>query len=176
MPKRIVVFCIALTCSLSACALGDVTVNTTPLPPITLPPPPALNLVGSCDDTKALETWLQVSTELRENFQTQMNAAAAKSKNDMYGDIINLSALRDSGFGVATPDCAADAGMKLSDAMNLAVGAFQSFFNSTDSSNLDSTVVDINYKLDSVQATQIELVKRMDSQFQTRYVTPTPSP
>src|SRR5689334_9838275 len=126
MPKRIVAFFIAVSCSLSACALGDV-VNTTPLPPITLAPPPALNLIGSCDDVKALETWLQVSTELRENFQTQMNEAAAKSKNDMYGDVANLADLRDSGFSVATPDCAADAGLKLSDAMNQAVAVFQTY-------------------------------------------------
>ena len=165
MPKQIIVFSIALSSLLSACALGDVVVNTTPLPPITLAPPPALNLVGSCDDTKALETWLQVSTELRENFQTQMNAAAAKNKNDMYADIVNMAALRDSSFGVATPDCAADAGMKLSDAMNQAVTAFQSYFNG-DAPDLGNSVVNINNQLDSVQAAQIELIKQMDTQFQ----------
>jgi hypothetical protein len=166
MPKRIVAFFIALSCSLSACALGDV-VNTTPLPPITLAPPPALNLIGNCDDVKALETWLQVATELRENFQTQMNAAAAKNKNDMYADVGNLAALRDSGFSVATPDCAADAGLKLSDAMNQAVAAFQTYVNG-DIPDLGNSIVDINNLLDNVQAAQIELIKRMDTQFQQR--------
>jgi len=174
MPKRMVVFLVVLTCTLSACALGDVEVETTPLPPITLEPPPALNLVGNCDDTKSLETWLQVSTELREEFQTLMNTTAAKNKNEMFADIQSMAALRDSGFSVATPDCAADAGLKLSDAMNQTVAAFQTFFNSTDASSLESIVVDINYKLDSVQATQIELIKRMNTQFQQQLATTTP--
>jgi hypothetical protein len=149
---------------LAACALGDVADATT-LPPITLAPPPALNLEGSCDDTKPLETWLQITSELRANFQTQMNAAAAKNKGGMYGDVITLAALRDSAFDVPTPDCAAEVGIKLSDIMSQAVVAFQMFVNGQ-TSELNSTITDLNGQLDEVTGLQDELVDRLNTQFQ----------
>jgi hypothetical protein len=164
MSKLVAALFAALTCLLSACALGDVA-ETTPLPPITLAPPPALNLVGSCTDVKALETWLQVSSELRDSFQTQMNAAAAKDRTELYTDVLNLAALRDSSFSVATPDCASELGMKLSDAMSQAVTAFQTFVNG-DAPNLGNTVVDINTLLDAVQVAQLELITQMMTQFE----------
>lgn len=173
MPKQVIILFAALACLLSACALGDV-VDTTPLPPLTLAPPPALNLVGSCDDTKTLETWLQVTSELRTNFQTQTNAAAAKPKNEMFSDVLNLAAMRDSSFSVETPDCAEETGMKLSDAMSQAVTALQTYVNG-DVADLGNTVVEINALLDAVETEQAQLIERLNAQFQQR-IQPTSTP
>jgi len=164
MSKLRLVLFLLLPGILTACALGDVS-NATPLPPITLAPPPALNLVGTCDDTKTLENWLQVSTTLRDNFQTQMNAAAAKSKAEMSVDIPGLAALRDSSFEAATPDCAAEAGIKLSDTMSQAVTAFQRYVNG-ETPDLGNTVVDINGQIDQISVMQNDLIERMNTQFQ----------
>lgn len=165
-------FIVLLAFMASGCAMGDVS-NTTPLPPITLAPPPALKLVGTCDDTKTLETWLQVTTELRTNFQTLMNTAAVKEKVEVYGDVINLAALRDSAFAVETPDCAAETGIKLSDTMSQAVTAFQAFSNG-DTSDLGNTIPEVNAQIDLVAAAQAELISRMDAQFQQGQATTEP--
>jgi hypothetical protein len=149
---------------MTACALGDVA-NDTALPPMTLAPPPALNLVGTCDDTKTLETWLQITSELRTTFQTTMNMAAVKQMPEIYTDVINLAAMRDSAFAVATPDCASEVGIKLGDAMSQAVSSLQAFANG-DAPDLGNVVTNINAQIDAVAVAQNELINRMDSQFQ----------
>ena len=68
---------IVLASLMAGCALGEVSIATS-LPPITLAAPPALQLVGTCEDTKTLENWLQITSELLSNFQTLMNTAAVK--------------------------------------------------------------------------------------------------
>jgi hypothetical protein len=161
---KLILHTILLACITAGCALGEVS-NVTPLPPITLAPPPALKLVGTCDDTKMLETWLQATSELRINFQTLMNTAAAKDKVAMYEDVINLAALRDSTFAVETPDCAAETGIKLSDSMSQAVTAFQSFTNG-DTPDLGNTITEVNAQIDAIAAAQIELISLMEAQFQ----------
>jgi len=164
MLKLKPVLFILLSSIITACALGDVS-NATPPPPITLAPPPALNLVGTCDETKTLENWLQVTSELRASFQTQMNATAAKSKAEMYADVLELAALRDSSFEVATPDCAAETGIKLSDAMSQTVTAFQMYVNG-DTPDLGNTIADMNGQIDQIAAMQNDLIDRMNTQFQ----------
>ncbi len=149
---------------LAACALGEVS-DSTPLPSITLAPPPAINLQGSCDDTKNLENWLQVTSQLTASFQTNMNEAATKSRNEVYDDVLDLAALRDSAFAVVTPDCAQEAELTLSDAMGQAVSAFQAFANG-DAPDLGTTIVDVNNRLDQVISEQTSLLSRMNSQFQ----------
>jgi hypothetical protein len=161
---KLILHTILLACITGGCAIGEVS-NATSLPPITLAPPPALRLVGTCDDTKTLETWLQTTNDLRINFQTLMNTAAAKDKAAMYGDVINLAALRDSTFTVETPDCAAETGIKLSDTMSQAVTAFQSFANG-DTPDLGNTITEVNMQIDAVAAAQFELISRMEAQFQ----------
>jgi hypothetical protein len=156
----------------SGCALGEAS-KVTSLPPITLAPPPALRLVGTCDDTKTLETWLQVTTELRTSFQTLMNTAAAKEKVEMYGDVINLAALRDSAFAVETPDCAAETSIKLGDTMDQAVTAFQAFSNG-DNADLGNTILEVNAQIDQIAAAQAKLISRMDDQFQQAQATTEP--
>jgi hypothetical protein len=158
------IFVVVLPLVLAACALTDVS-NSTPLPPITLAPPPSVVMSGSCDTTKNLESWLQITSQLVTNFQTQMNAAAAKSKNEMYTDVYELAALRDAAFAVETPDCAEQSQLILSDAMGQAVTMFQAYVNG-DVSDLGTIVADTNIKLDTVIVQQTELLSRMDSQFQ----------
>jgi hypothetical protein len=164
LKLKFALFAVVSAAIISGCALGEVS-NATPLPPITLAPPPALRLAGTCDDTKILETWLQVTSELRTNFQTLMNIAAAKDKVAMYEDVINLAALRDAAFAAETPDCAAETGIKLSDTMSQAVLAFQLFANG-DATDLGNTVTETNTQLDTIAAAQTELITRMDAQFQ----------
>jgi hypothetical protein len=157
---------------LVACALGDVS-SATSQPPITLAPPPALVLSGNCDDTKALEFWLQVTSQLVSDFQTQMNAAAAKPKIEMYTDVLNLAAIRDAAFAAPTPDCAQEAELTLSDAMSQAVSRLQAYFNG-DVPDLGNIVTDANTKLDTVIAQQTELLNRLNAQFQQQVATATP--
>jgi len=157
---------------LNACALGDA-INVSPLPPVTLAAPPALNLVGVCDDTKNLETWLQISTVLRDNFQTKMNTAAVKSKADMLVDVLSLAALRDSAFAAATPDCAAETAMKLGDTMNQAISAFQLYLNGS-APDLGNTITATNEQMDGVAAAQNDLIDRMTTQFQQQQATAAP--
>ncbi len=155
---------IVLASLMAGCALGEVSIATS-LPPITLAPPPALQLVGTCEDTKTLETWLQITSELLTNFQILMNTAAVKNQAEIYGDVLNLAALRDSALSVETPDCAAETGIKLGDTMSQVVTVFQLFANG-DAPDLGNTIPDINAQLDAIAAVQIELISRMDSQFQ----------
>jgi hypothetical protein len=166
---KLILHTILVACITTGCALGEVS-NVTPLPPITLAPPPALKLVGTCDDTKTLETWLQTTSELRINFQTLMNTAAAKDKVSMYEDVINLAALRDLAFAAEIPDCAAEAGIKLSDIMSQTVTAFQSFVNG-DTPDLGNTITEVNAQIDAITAAQNELISRMDAQFQQQVTT-----
>lgn len=159
---RLIVSLVAL--ALAGCALADA-VPPTPAPPITLAPPPEMRFEGACTNTKELENWLQITTNLVTDFQTLMNAAAAKSQGELYPDVIQLAAIRDSMFEVATPDCAADAQLLLSDAANRAVSALQAFSNG-DIPELGNAITDTNTQLDQVIGIQNVLLNQMNAQFQ----------
>jgi hypothetical protein len=166
-----VVFLLPLV--LAACALGDVPATPTPLPPITLPPPPTLTFGGNCDNTHELESWLQTTSLLLADFQTQMNQAAAQNRNEAASTVISLSSMRDSAYKAVAPDCAADLQLKMSDAMNKAVTTIQTFANGGQA-DVGSTVAEVNNELDSISAAQKDLMKRMDDQYQKQAQTPAP--
>ena len=159
---------------LSACALGDVDNSAAP-PPVTVLPPPALDFTGTCDNTKELESWLQTSTLITTDFQTRLNAAAAKSRADAHPDLIYLISARDSAFLAPAPDCAADVHLLLTDTLSRAVLTLQEYVNGT-STDISTQLAEINGLLDQIASAQGVLLTRMEAQFQQQLlVTPTPA-
>lgn len=150
----------------SACALNEVS-PVTPPPAMTLNPPPSLIFTGKCENTKDLETWLQITTGLIAQFQTRMNEAAGKDRNEAYPITLELVEVRNAAYGVATPDCASDAQLILSDAMNQAVGALQAYVNGTASDTV-GIIAEVNNRLDQVTASQAELINRVNTQIQNQ--------
>lgn len=157
---------------LAACAIGD-TGAATPAPPITMIPPPEMTFQGSCDTTRDLERWLQLTTRVAGSFLQVMNDAAVKNKAEMRDDLYTMAALRDSVHGAVTPDCAVDSEILLSDAMNRAVTTFQEYLNGQ-RADLGNLVAEINEQIERVMAVQTELTLRMDAQIQQALVTVTP--
>lgn len=168
------IFCLLLSAMLTACAIGDVPAQVTVPPQLTVPAAPSLNFIGSCSNTRELEAWLQVTTRLVTDFQATMNAAAAKTAVLVYEDVVTLIQMRDSAHLAATPDCAADAQLQLTDAMNKAVGAFQAYANGQ-SSSITTVVTELNTELDEVIATQNSLLAQMNAQILTQ-IAPTSTP
>jgi hypothetical protein len=160
---------------LAACAAGDVPATPSPVPPVTIPPPPTLTFGGKCDNTHELESWLQTTSMLLSDFQTQMNQAAAQNRNEASVTVVGLSKLRDSAYEVAAPDCAADLQLKMSDAMNKAVAVLEKFANGGDA-DVGATVAEVNTEIDTVSAAQKDLMKRMDTQYQNQALTPSAPP
>jgi hypothetical protein len=148
---------------LAACTV-DETSQSTPPPPITLEPPPEITLSGTCDETSALEGWLQTTSFALSSFITTMNTTAGQERAAMYENIQALAALRDSSAAAVVPDCAVGTQLRMVDAMNRAVAAFQSFFNG-DQDGLGSTIGDVSAQLDQIIAEQSELIARLESQF-----------
>jgi hypothetical protein len=160
---------------LAACALTDVSNNATPPPALTLNAPPSLNLSGSCDQTKNLENWLQITTGLVSSFQTKMNEAAGMNRNDAYAPTLELVAMRDSTYVAVTPDCATDLELSLSDAMNRAVLALQEYVNGA-SKDISSAIAEANTHFDQITASQNALIQRLQTQIrnQSQQATATP--
>ncbi len=162
----------ALLLLLAGCAIGE-TSTPTPPPPVTIVPPPEITFQGDCNVTHDLEMWLQVSTQLRDDFLTAMNETAAKSKNEMRDGILMMAAVRDAAHKIVTPDCAADVETTLSDTMNEAVSVFQAYFND-DRPDLGNTVATVTQRFEQITALQNELVVRMETQIQQAQATTAP--
>lgn len=158
---------------LGACAAGDIPVSPTAPPPVTLSPPPTLSFAGVCDNTHQLEAWLQTTSLLLADFQSQMNTAAAQNRSEVALSVVNLARLRDSASTAAAPDCAADQQLKISDAMNKAVTVLQTFANGGQA-DVGGTVAAVNTEIDQINAAQKTLMQRMDDQYRQQAQTPSP--
>ncbi len=152
---------------LAACAITDVTTSGTPPPPMTLSAPPNLNFTGTCDQTRNLEDWLQVTTQLVSDFQTKMNDTAGKNRGDAYQPTLQLVAMRDSAYGVATPDCAANIEVTLSNTMKQAVDTLQSFVNGS-ITDISGAIAQANTQFDQITAQQNALIQRLQTQIQNQ--------
>ncbi|MBI5669747.1 MAG: hypothetical protein HZC41_17255 [Chloroflexi bacterium] len=157
---------------LAACALGDAG-EATPAAPVTLLPPPEMTFRGSCDNTRDLELWLQITTRLASEFLQVMNDAAGRSKGEIREALSTMAALRDSTHQAVTPDCAVDSEILLGDAMNRAITAFQEYVNGA-RTDLGNTVAETNDQIEQVIAIQNELTLRLDTQLQQALATVTP--
>lgn len=170
--SRLMKLVVILPLLLSACAIGD-TGTPTPVPPVTLAPPPQIAFQGDCNVTHDLEMWLQVSTQLRDQFLTVMNETAAKNKAEMREGVLTMGALRDAMNQVVTPDCAADTEMALSDAINEAVDAFLAYVNG-DRPDLGDTVAKVTERIEQITTVQDTLSVRMETQIQQAQATTAP--
>ncbi len=159
MSKKIIIL---LPLLLAACAMGDVN-NATPLPPITLMPPSEITFQGDCNVTPVLEAWLQLSTRMAGEYLELFNEVVAKTKADMYDAVFTLAALRDTVYKMVTPDCAVDAQIILSDAMNTGVTALQAYVNG-DRTDLGSAVTEVTDRIEQAIVIQNELILRMETQ------------
>jgi hypothetical protein len=139
---------------LAACALGD-TSTPTPVPPLTF--------AGDCAYTPDLEIWLQVTTQLANDFLTQLNTSDMNDRSAARETVIRLAEMRTAAHQIQTPDCASDVQITLSDAMNRAVVAFQAFANGENTS-LDSAVAQARGQIEQVIAQQNDLIARLESQ------------
>lgn len=158
--------CLALVAGvmlLAACTV-DETIQPTLPPPITLAVPPEVTLLGNCEQTSALEQWLQTTSLALSDFITTMNSAAGQERAEMYDEILFLAALRDAAAAAKAPDCALDTQIRMVDGMNTAVTTFQGYFNG-DLTDLGTMIGDVSGQLDRVIAAQNELIIRLESQF-----------
>ncbi|MBZ0279686.1 MAG: hypothetical protein K8L97_03020 [Anaerolineae bacterium] len=174
MMRQRGIWLLVLPILLAACAIGDVPNQVTAPPQLTIPAAPTLNLAGNCNNTRELEMWLQITTQLVSDFQTTMNTAAAKTASNAYEDVLRLSKLRESAYQVAAPDCAADAQVQLTDTMSKAVDAFQAYVNGQ-STSVATIITELNGQFDQVITVQDDLLARMNAQIQTQ-IAPTTSP
>jgi hypothetical protein len=153
----------------SACAIGDAGTPTL-APPVTLMPPPEITFQGDCNVTHDLEMWLQISTQLRDQFLTLMNETAAKNKGEMRDGVLMMGALRDSMHQVVTPDCAVEIELALSDTINQAVTAFQAYING-DRPDLGDTIARVTERMEAITLIQDQLALRMETQLQQAQAT-----
>ncbi len=156
-------FVLFLLILLSACTV-DESSQSTPPPPMTLNPPPEITLSGTCDQANTLERWLQTTSFALNDFIATMNATAGQERAEMYGNILKLAALRDSTAVAAVPDCALNTQLRMVDAMNIAVGTFQGYFNG-DLASLGTIIGDVSAQLDQTIAEQEGLIVRLEGQF-----------
>lgn len=168
--RRIIL--LMLPVMLAACALGDVS-NPTPAPPLTLMPPPELRFEGDCNYTPSLEMWLQITTRLANDYLQLIKEAAVKNKAEMREAVLTLASLRDTTNQAVTPECAVDAQIILSDAMNTGVTTLQAYING-DRADLGSVVNDVTAQLEQAITIQNELILRMETQIQDALATAAP--
>ncbi|HEX2906412.1 MAG TPA: hypothetical protein VHO69_06090 [Phototrophicaceae bacterium] len=175
VTKKLVLLLPLLLLALAACAAAGVSVTDTPLPPLTLQPPPKITFSGACSLTSDLEAWLQTTSQLASEFLTQMTNAAAQERAAMRETVLTMAALRDSAHLIATPDCALETEIMLSDAMNQAVDMFQAYVNG-DRVDLGNTVADVTDRLERVIAQQAELALQLEAQFRQEQAQATANP
>lgn len=170
---------IILTCLvfvITSCAIND-SGKKGASPPITLNPPVASIVDGTCNVTGKLEEWLQVTVPIREQFQSRLNEAAAKNAADVHDDTLYLAGLLDNVARTSTPDCGAEVQNVLTTAMSGAVAALQAYYNHTLSGDLNAALAEPQKGLGQAAAIQNELITRMKNQYQLENnLAPTPSP
>lgn len=168
MKTRILVLmlCLMLVIVAAACAIADAPVKQGP--PVTLSPLPELVFTDdvSCDDTSALESWLQSSTFMMDDFLAIMKTAAGK-RGDIYDDVIALATLRDQVFTMTVPDCAVEPHNMIADAMKIAVTVFQEY-NNGDREELGGIVDETKGRFEGVGAFQTELTDRLEQQYKNQ--------
>lgn len=147
---------------LVACATGDV--PSTPPPPLTVPAPPTLVPSGNCDLTPQLESWLQTTVFMRDEFLALLDTAVAKDRAKAYEDVLGMVDRRNRVSATPYPDCASEAHLLLVDAMSKAVEEFQKYVNG-ESVDVTRVVADTKTKIEVVKVIQDDLIKRMDEQY-----------
>ncbi|MCB9451659.1 MAG: hypothetical protein H6672_09480 [Anaerolineaceae bacterium] len=147
---------------LVACTVDESGQPTLPAP-ITLTPPAAITVQGTCDENSTLERWLQTTSLALSDFIVTMNSTAAQERAGMSDSIYRLAALRDAVIAAAAPDCGIGVQERMVDAMNTVVTTLQGYFNG-DLPNLGSTIGDASALLDRVIAEQNELIVRLETQ------------
>ena len=161
---------------ITACAINDTSKSATTPIPITLNAPVAIVIEGNCKVTGTLEEWLQITATVRQQFQTRLNEAVAKSVSDVRDDTLYLASLRDTVAKIQTPDCGADVQNILITAMNSAVDILQGYYNRTLSGDINAALVDSLKGLSQAETMQSDLITRMKEQYQVENnMTPTPA-
>jgi hypothetical protein len=174
-PKQLAILT-SLSLIITGCAIND-SGNKPAAPPITLKPPAALVVEGTCEVTSKLEEWLQVTVPIREQFQSRLNEAAAKNASDIHDDTLYLAGLLDNVARTSTPDCGAEAQNVLTTAMSGAVAALQAYYNHTLSGDPNTALAEPQKGLSQAADIQNELITRMKNQYQLENnLAPTPSP
>jgi uncharacterized phage infection (PIP) family protein YhgE len=168
-PEILLLLCPLL---FAACALGD-TVDPTPAPPLTLAPAPTLVFAGDCAVTTELDGWLQSTWFLAQDFQKELNSAAALQQSQLFDSVTRMAQLRDATNATTTPACAVETQLRLVDAMTTAVNTFQAYANG-DLPDLGNTVAEVNSQLDEVIAMQNDLMQQLEAQYQQQRPTAEP--
>ncbi len=151
---------------LSACALGE-GAETTPAPPLTLPPPPPLRIEGDCVRTEALDTWLQSTELFVSEFLSAVNTAANQQRGELHGTVVRMARVRDAANITAAPDCVVNIHLLFVETMNTAIDSLQAYANG-DRDNLGNLVPETISQLDRVTAGHNELKARLEAQYQSQ--------
>lgn len=147
---------------LSACALRDVPVTAPPV--ISLAPMVTPVFVGTCDDNKLLEAWLQSAGFGSSDFMEILEAAAALNRADSYESILQMIGRREQLSRIPVPDCAIEAHLLLIDALSKAVEVFVAY-NNGDRADLGAIIEDTRKRLDMVKVIELELTDRLEQQY-----------
>jgi hypothetical protein len=169
MKTRLLILILSLILVIvaAACAIADSPVKQGP--PLTLwpPPTPVFDDDISCDDTAALESWLQSSTFMKEDFLDLAKATKDKRRGDIHDDVAELAARRDKMSAIAVPDCTTEAHIMIVDAMNKAVTVFLEY-NNGDREELGDIVNRTEASFDAAGIIQAELTDRLEQQYKNR--------
>ncbi|MBL8163316.1 MAG: hypothetical protein JNJ61_15120 [Anaerolineae bacterium] len=150
---------------LAGCAMADVPTESTPHPALTVAAPPAPLLTGSCETTRPLESWLQVTTRLLADYQTRLNEAAGKTPAEAYTNTTELIALRDAAYQATAPDCAADAHTQMTTAMDDALLLLQGYINGSET-DINASLAELNTRLEAAATAQSDLLTQLNTQLQ----------
>jgi hypothetical protein len=173
---------ILLPLLLTACAINDVPGASTPdtginpaspASALIIGPPGELKLAGDCNITDQLEDWLQVTLPAREQFEAKLKEAVVKSPSEIYDDVLSLVALRNAVYAAPTPDCALETQILLSSVINQGIDTLQAVLNGVYTGDLAAFIIEMNTQFTQVAELQNDLIKRMESQYQTQNA-PTP--
>lgn len=75
--------------------------------PLTLAAPPTVQYLGTCEDERTLEQWMQPVTFHQREFLSTLLTLPGSARHDAYPRVERLAQLRDRLSAVPVPDCAA---------------------------------------------------------------------
>ena len=149
-----------------SCGKAEPTPTPSPLPPVTVSAPATPVFVAGCTTTD-LETWLESTYFLTDEFVNVTNYLSTQSPEAVRAGITRLVMLRDAILAVPVPEtCAADVHMLITAVVQNAVTALQRYGNDEDI-DLAPVVDDVNGIIGNVEALQSNLEEQLQMQRET---------
>ena len=156
---------LSLLLILAGCGIGDDTrnVNVTALPTLHFDPVETLVVAESCDNTQALEAWLQVIDTHLLSYNDMLDTALDSTVFDMREDVMYMADLRAYAAGIPAPDCAADTQRNVIAAMTTTINLLTDYANG-ETGELVPLVEQSRQALGNVRPEVDALIERLDAQ------------